>query len=464
MGDTRAMMPSRASGRVPPVVYEVLRRPGVPLDGGTRGLMERRFGHDFGRVRVHADERAAASARSVGALAYTVGRSIVFDRGRYAPHEQRGRSLLAHELAHTIQQPGSEQLAGGQELSLDSPASAGEHEARTAAEFPFGSRFRSTAPAPRAVLQRAVPTSGGDWDTDHYEAVRDVDAGGHPRPPAQGWRGANIKLKFTPKPWVDATLIGLTQSVQSFVAGGLSLTPAAATRAIPAAEAKAINTGPGETDVGTAIDRARGFNNPIYGVQSAASTSLDDPNTAHRTQLGWHFVPTPLMKNNPLSSDAWLIDHPRRPGAATNSRQVFEVTALATRGVQTGAYYGSVRWGWRTDAAGNLTKIDLQKVSEGVPSSTFLKAAGIWDKGTSSTGAANVKLQAPLVMVTTKPVALRPHAWMLPPITLPLGTRVQLLDVLTGTLKVVDGPHVGTVGDVQGPLLSWMKALRPERP
>lgn len=66
--------------------------------------MESRFGHDFGSVRVHTDSRASASARAVGASAYTVGRDVVFGAGRYAPRTETGRGLLAHELAHVVQQ------------------------------------------------------------------------------------------------------------------------------------------------------------------------------------------------------------------------------------------------------------------------------------------------------------------------------------------------------------------------
>jgi len=88
----------------PPVVGEVLRSPGETLDAETRSLMESRFGRDFGDVRVHADELAAESARSVNALAYTVGRDIVFDAGQYAPGTSAGERLLAHELAHVAQQ------------------------------------------------------------------------------------------------------------------------------------------------------------------------------------------------------------------------------------------------------------------------------------------------------------------------------------------------------------------------
>ena len=94
-------------GIAPPIVHEVLRSTGQPLDGGVRSLMEPRFGHDFRPVRIHADAKAAESARAVDAQAYTLGRDIVFGEGRYAPGSSDGQWLLAHELSHVVQQSGS---------------------------------------------------------------------------------------------------------------------------------------------------------------------------------------------------------------------------------------------------------------------------------------------------------------------------------------------------------------------
>ena len=96
--------------RVPPIVHEVLRSPGQPLDGTTRALMESRFNHDFSHVRVHAENRAAESARSISALAYTVGSDVVFGAGQFAPHSHEGRKLIAHELTHVVQQRSGVQL------------------------------------------------------------------------------------------------------------------------------------------------------------------------------------------------------------------------------------------------------------------------------------------------------------------------------------------------------------------
>jgi hypothetical protein len=93
----------RGRTTAPAVVHEVLRSPGAPLDQETRAFMEPRFGHDFADVRLHTGQRAAKSAEAVNALAYTVGRDVVLGTG----HDMRspaGRELLAHELAHVVQQ------------------------------------------------------------------------------------------------------------------------------------------------------------------------------------------------------------------------------------------------------------------------------------------------------------------------------------------------------------------------
>ncbi len=84
---------------------------GQPLDAATRAYMEPRFGHDFGQVRVHTDERAAQAASDFQARAYTVGSDIVFGAEQYAPDTSAGRQLLAHELTHVVQQAGGSTAA-----------------------------------------------------------------------------------------------------------------------------------------------------------------------------------------------------------------------------------------------------------------------------------------------------------------------------------------------------------------
>ncbi len=119
-------------GEAPSIVGDVLASSGRPLDPATRAPLEQHFGHDFSRVRVHADSRAAESADAVGAAAFTVGQDIVFGQGRYAPESHQGRRLLAHELGHTIQQKDA-RPAGT--LPIADPSDAAESEAERASQL-----------------------------------------------------------------------------------------------------------------------------------------------------------------------------------------------------------------------------------------------------------------------------------------------------------------------------------------
>jgi len=89
---------------MPQPVHAALASPGVPLEPGIRGLMESRFGHDFGKVRVHRDAQAAASAEAVQARAYTVGHHVVFGSAAANAGRRETFPLLGHELAHVVQQ------------------------------------------------------------------------------------------------------------------------------------------------------------------------------------------------------------------------------------------------------------------------------------------------------------------------------------------------------------------------
>ena len=112
----------------PTIVHEGLRSSGEPLEPDARSFMERRFGHDFGHVRVHRDETAAQSADAVNAHAYTVGNDIVFGRGEYAPATARNRSLMAHELTHVVQQRNSSEGSALQRAAK-ATTSAGDYTA-----------------------------------------------------------------------------------------------------------------------------------------------------------------------------------------------------------------------------------------------------------------------------------------------------------------------------------------------
>lgn len=116
-------------GEAPASVDRVLASGGAPLDEGLRADMEGRFGHDFSGVRVYHDAAAAQSARDVAAHAYTAGNAIVFGAGQFSPGAGEGRRLLAHELAHVVQQ-GAQPLSASAAVrrrdanALDAKASA----------------------------------------------------------------------------------------------------------------------------------------------------------------------------------------------------------------------------------------------------------------------------------------------------------------------------------------------------
>jgi len=126
--------------------------------------MEPRFGQDFSHVRVHTGDRAAHSAQAVGALAYTVGRDVVFGAGQYAPEASQGLELLAHELTHVVQQSGAPE---GGSLTLDRDA-GGEREADARARSAVLGEPLPPAGNVRPGLQRRpLPADMRDLDAPH---------------------------------------------------------------------------------------------------------------------------------------------------------------------------------------------------------------------------------------------------------------------------------------------------------
>src|SRR6266487_911032 len=138
----------------PPIVYEVLRSPGQPLDTTTRAAMESQLGHDFSRVRIHNDAQAAESAAAVDAHAYTVGHDVVFGPGQYTPQTGQGQETLAHELTHVIQQSNA---ASSDTLTIGPVDDRYEQEAAAASSaVPVGS-----------VTQPVVGGNSSDSGPDH---------------------------------------------------------------------------------------------------------------------------------------------------------------------------------------------------------------------------------------------------------------------------------------------------------
>ncbi|PWT99382.1 MAG: hypothetical protein C5B51_27265 [Terriglobia bacterium] len=137
--------------------------------------MESRFQHDFSGVRVHTGDEAAASARGMNALAYSVGPDLVFGAGQYTPSTPSGRELLAHELAHVVQQP---QRWRGGALEMGDRTSTAEKEAEATTRGVSPPHCINEFSGARAVIRRApVPGNPKTTPADYGIALVVVDHG-----------------------------------------------------------------------------------------------------------------------------------------------------------------------------------------------------------------------------------------------------------------------------------------------
>jgi outer membrane protein OmpA-like peptidoglycan-associated protein len=158
----------RFADRKAPTTVPAIRRPpsvspadvsdgGRALEPGARAFFERRFDHDFSRVRVHADAAAARSAQTVAAAAYTVASDIVFGAGMYRPNSHAGQTLIAHELAHVVQQQHPSGAAA--------KTSAHESEAaRAAKRVASGNKAAVSLAAPVSIQRQPLPGAVPDVD------------------------------------------------------------------------------------------------------------------------------------------------------------------------------------------------------------------------------------------------------------------------------------------------------------
>ena len=200
---------------IPPVVHDVLRSPGQPLDARSRTQMESSFGHDFSNVRIHTDSQAEQSAAQVNARAYAVERDVVFGAGQYQPQSDKGQHLLAHELAHVVQQSSGS-------VGPDAEARA-EHSAnRVMRGEPVS---RAMAGRPSAALQRAgkddVPAGTGAPSPTAAQAtagsaespINEFDFDKSKIPPQHLERLAALRTKLIAAPGATVVLTGHTDTV-----------------------------------------------------------------------------------------------------------------------------------------------------------------------------------------------------------------------------------------------------------
>jgi len=195
----RAAVSAAPTNSVPPIVHDVLSSSGHPLDARTRAFMEPRFGHDFSGVRVHTDARATESARAVNALAYTVGRDVVFGQGEYKPGTSEGRRLLAHELTHVVQQQRATQPLHGVRVAADRDSVFEREANNTAKEMPA---IRHSVPSTLEMLslQKADTVPAPRSPRPEHEVIAiQIDhreAGGLGRFDALLYRDCSMKVQL----------------------------------------------------------------------------------------------------------------------------------------------------------------------------------------------------------------------------------------------------------------------------
>jgi hypothetical protein len=372
---------------------------GQPLPARLRDEMEPFFGHRFARVRIHNDASAHLAATRLGADAFAHGSHIAFAADRYLPDTVGGRRLLAHELAHVVQQ--GMPVAVDPEKTAKTEAGAlplaAEGQADSAARAYLAGRPGPTLSHFAPGIACAVKTNGGEFDTDRYAPVNRSPRGGGM---VGKTIGANIDLHFTPNNLVEADLIGTVQTVRTLRsrrAGG----PVNAT-SFPSTHKGTMALGKTDSDPGRVIDqtdtgtRHAPNTNPLYATDAkpgAIPIKLTDAVPAPETvgpgagygkeTFGEHGFRKKKADDTFDVKKATLSDSPTRhiEFARQEWVQTFEVSALALSGPLANTYLGSVEWGWKSDAAGTAT-LDppaIRLISPGLPSTAFTDAARRWN-------------------------------------------------------------------------------------
>jgi hypothetical protein len=196
-------------------VREALHTLGQPLGSGLRSMMETRFGHDFSRVRVHADNKAAEASRAVNAAAFTLGHDIVFARGRYSPESVAGRNLLLHELVHVMQQRNNSTPLPQHFIPI---GDANDRFEKYAAHISNSSSVTQVKPDPvvEPHIQRQVdpaqPVQQAEGETDEREKYRCLGA----LIENEKWRYDEIVEEFSDVVFSGDTLGKISRSLEKY--------------------------------------------------------------------------------------------------------------------------------------------------------------------------------------------------------------------------------------------------------
>lgn len=391
-----------------------------------QGQMEAAFGQSFAGVSAHVGTaEAQAGLADLGARAAAFGESVAFAEPNPDAH------LVAHEVAHVVQQRRGGGGVQGKAATVSEPGDAAEQAADRAADAVVrGEPVPDVGTADGVTLHRTtVTTNGGVFDNGPmYTPISGTGAVGERV-------GANIMLDFDANDLVEAPAnsIGLIQTVKSVtdrVPGTATLNPTR-DQGNTAVSSNADDTGLVAAN-GAAVDiavhrpgRTDANHNPIYGTgfgRADASTDLQQSNPATpaagatpavpergtpslgRSQRGSH-VRNPDGTFQPVVK-AQLEDGPGRVlGVAGQSFEMnFEVTALVTDGPMANTYLGSVEWGWQSDAHGAVTLKPFVPLASGAPTQNFMQAATTWNNATfHTTDAAATAVDTIDIPLTTLP-------------------------------------------------------------
>lgn len=404
---------------------------------------ERKLGgeHSAGQledVRIHTDNRAAELAKSVNAKAFTYGKDIFFGNGQYNLTTTEGKQLLSHELVHT-----------GQNSGWGLPC-----------------------------IQR-IPqdTLWGTFEDITYDE-QTLNLGTKKKPDKQGI-GINIYMKFKPMPGLDAEEIGMTQIAKGYIGGhtGKNISDIGEkTRRkhfITPESSSGISEVHGEEEEGFHIDQGQKNVSPIYtteGTSKKIKSLADGPNSWPATAVydkkgvvtgyvGWGKYGYPQKTGEDRNAE--LLDTPTFGDVIPDAGQLFETTALVTKGALAGTYLGSVKWGWTRTAAdatnpvGVFTKHPFELASKGAASTTFLKAAAQWNISQTSKKEETIDLPLPEIYRTEATDFFVGETFNAgSKSSVPASTRVQKIPFTAPVkempgltlVKIIDGPLAGISG------------------
>ncbi|MET0647220.1 MAG: DUF4157 domain-containing protein [Pyrinomonadaceae bacterium] len=223
-----------------------------PLDAGVRSGMESAFGEDLGDVRVHTGKGAGEAAEHLGARAFTRGRDVYFNEGEYNPSTREGKELLAHELAHVLQQRGG--APDTQSNRVGTAGDAFEREAHEAAAAVLGGgqhQVMSRADAPAIQREEKKPQqASAPTIKSHSKGITPDTGSGAINADGQ------FSVSYTYTIVDKATSVPLTLAVPEGVA--VNVTPITS---IPAGEYTVQNAG-GTTARAVIVTATNGLKNP----------------------------------------------------------------------------------------------------------------------------------------------------------------------------------------------------------